>query len=77
MSERSVMASVFKEQCLALLEVVANTKESILVTKRGRPMARLVAIETDDRRPLAGSVELISPHAQDYYSAGETWSVEV
>jgi prevent-host-death family protein len=59
-------ASQFKAHCLALLDDVALTGEEIVVTKRGRPVARLVAI--DEPRPLAGSVsfhvsddELIAP----------------
>jgi prevent-host-death family protein len=61
-----ITASQFKARCLALLDDVALTGEEIVVTKRGRPVARLVAI--DEPQPLAGSVsfhiaddELIAP----------------
>jgi prevent-host-death family protein len=61
-----ITASQFKAHCLALLDDVALTGEEIVVTKRGRPVARLVAI--DEPQPLAGSVsfhvaddELIAP----------------
>lgn len=63
-----IPASQFKAQCLALLDDVALTGEEIVVTKRGRPVARLVAI--DEPRPLDRSVtfhvcdeELIAPVA--------------
>jgi prevent-host-death family protein len=36
MSERTVPASKFKAQCLAMLDEVAATGEEIVVTKRGR-----------------------------------------
>jgi prevent-host-death family protein len=49
-----ISASQFKAHCLALLDDVALTGEEIVVTKRGRPVARLVAI--DEPRPLTGSV---------------------
>jgi len=59
-------ASQFKARCLALLDEVALTGEEIVVTKRGKPVARLVAI--DEPKPLAGSVafhvsddELVAP----------------
>jgi len=63
---RHVPASQFKAHCLSLLDDVALTGEEIVVTKRGRPVARLVAI--DEPKPLAGSVsfhvsddELLAP----------------
>jgi prevent-host-death family protein len=40
--ERTIMASRFKERCLALLDQVATTKMTIVVTKHGRPLARVV-----------------------------------
>jgi len=66
MSERTVSASSFKAHCLALLDEVAATGQQIVVTKRGRPVARVVAV--DEPEDLAGSVtyhvsddELITP----------------
>lgn len=55
-----ISASNFKTHCLALLDDVALTGEEVVVTKRGRPVARLVAI--DAPQPLAGSVTF---HASD------------
>jgi prevent-host-death family protein len=54
MSQRTVTASRFKAQCLAMLDEVAATGEEILVTKRGRPIARLVAV--GEPSSLSGSV---------------------
>ncbi len=41
MSSRRVSASQFKAQCLAMLDDVAATGEEIVVTKRGRAVARV------------------------------------
>ena len=38
---KSVAVSEFKSHCLSLLEDVARTGEPILVTKRGKPLARI------------------------------------
>lgn len=38
-------AAKFKEQCLAILDSV--DPEGIVITKRGRPVAKLVPIEAD------------------------------
>jgi prevent-host-death family protein len=42
---REVPAGEFKSKCLALLDQVALTRQEIVVTKRGRAVARLVPIE--------------------------------
>lgn len=48
-----VAASVFKDSCLQLLDRVGKTREEIVVTKYGRPVAKLVAFE-EGRVPLFG-----------------------
>jgi prevent-host-death family protein len=52
---RHIPASEFKARCLALLDEVAETKETLVVTKRGKPVAQVVP--ADEPRSLAGSVE--------------------
>ena len=43
MTMKSVAISIFKARCLALLEDVARTGEPLLVTKRGKPLARVMS----------------------------------
>jgi prevent-host-death family protein len=38
---QTIQASEFKAKCLALMDEVARTGRSILVTKNGRPVAEL------------------------------------
>jgi prevent-host-death family protein len=66
MSTRTVSASLFKAQCLAMLDEVAATGEEITVTKRGRAVARVLAVS--EPKSLRGSVtyhvtdeELVEP----------------
>jgi prevent-host-death family protein len=54
MFTRTVSASQFKAQCLAMLDEVAATGEEIIVTKRGRPVARVSA--ATEPESLRGSV---------------------
>jgi prevent-host-death family protein len=54
MSTRTVPASQFKAQCLAMLDEVAATGEEIVVTKRGRAVARVSAATAPES--LRGSV---------------------
>jgi prevent-host-death family protein len=56
-SRRTISAAEFKARCLALLDEVSATGETVVVTKRGKPVAKLVAIGADAKpRPLRGSV---------------------
>ena len=45
MTKKEVPAGVFKQGCLALIDDVAATKQEIVITKRGKPVARLVPME--------------------------------
>ena len=65
---KTIAAGKFKAQCLALLDEVAREHETILVTKRGKPVARVVPVSeemADLRGRLKGSVlrekDIISP----------------
>ena len=39
---RTMKASEFKAKCLALMDEVAKTGETVVVTKNGKPVAKLV-----------------------------------
>lgn len=61
-----ISASQFKARCLALLDQVAEGGGELVVTKRGRPVARVVPV--DEATSLRGTVtyhvsdeELIAP----------------
>ena len=43
---KEIGAAKFKEQCLALLENL--DAEGLVVTKRGKPVARVIPYETND-----------------------------
>jgi len=71
------MASKFKQQCLALLDQVATSKVSLVVTKHGRPVARVCPLTDDsERKPLMGSVTLLVDNDEDLFSTGEAWEAE-
>lgn len=42
---KKVPAAVFKAQCLTLMEDVRSTKQPLLITKRGKPVAKLVPVD--------------------------------
>ncbi|HEU5002325.1 MAG TPA: type II toxin-antitoxin system Phd/YefM family antitoxin [Actinomycetota bacterium] len=53
---RTVPAGEFKQHCLALLDEVGVSGEAILITKRGRPVARLGPVSPDDRDDWSGAM---------------------
>jgi prevent-host-death family protein len=69
---RSVAAGEFKAKCLELLDRVARDGDAIVVTKRGRPVAKVVPVEPRVQRSLRGSVRYLS----DVVAAiGDEWTV--
>jgi len=66
----TVSAGKFKAQCLALLDEVALTGKQIIVTKRGKPVAKVVPIDYEEPPSLLGSVirgkDLVSPIDEDW-----------
>lgn len=72
--ERTIMASRFKAQCLALLDQVALDHVPLVITKHGRPVARVVPVdEVPTGRPTLGSVRLLAEDDEAYFSTGEAW----
>ncbi len=70
-AHRTVAAGEFKAKCLKLLDEVAETRESLIITKRGVPVARVVPEPEFKARPLFGAMkgsvlwegDIISPAA--------------
>ncbi len=74
MSEHRIQASEFKARCLALLDDVARHRTEIVVTKHGRPVARVVPVgepASTDR-----SVTLLDDSDEAYFGTGEEWNAE-
>ncbi|MCC7059022.1 MAG: type II toxin-antitoxin system Phd/YefM family antitoxin [Burkholderiaceae bacterium] len=68
----AIQASEFKARCLALMDQVARTGETLIVTKNGRPIAELRPYSrghTDSPFGLHRSVEIngdiVSPIDED------------
>lgn len=74
MTVQTMQASSFKARCLAVLDEVERTHCSVVITKHGRAVARLVPIE--DERPTLGSVTLLTNDDDELFSTGEAWDVD-
>ena len=42
---KKIAAAEFKTRCLTLMEDVRSTRQPLLITKRGKPMAKLVPVD--------------------------------
>jgi len=71
---RTIAASEFKAKCLAILDEVAENHETVIVTKRGKPVARVVPPEEAPSligsvRQLVSDEEFIEPLYEDWEPA--------
>ena len=44
---QAIAAGVFKAKCLAIMDEVQQKREAVLITKNGKPVARLVPVEEE------------------------------
>ena len=71
MDAKLVAAGTFKQKCLALLDQVEMTRVPIVVTKRGRPVAKIVPIDDGPNRSTKGSVTILTDDEERLFSTGE------
>ena len=72
---RAIPAGRFKAQCLRLLDEVAETGETIVVTKRGKPVAKVEAVE--EPPSLKGSVIYLVSDEELIAPIDEVWNAEI
>ena len=71
---KTIAAGKFKDVCLKTLDEVARTKTVVVITKRGRPVARLVPCPPSPAgRGLTGSV---LKEIGDPFGTGERWDAD-
>ena len=75
---KTIQAGKFKAQCLALLDEVAQTNETLVITKHGKPVAKLLPFDTDKEgaeTPLKGLAtfigDIISPIDDEWEAVKE------
>jgi antitoxin (DNA-binding transcriptional repressor) of toxin-antitoxin stability system len=76
MTEQVIQASVFRTQCLAILDDVVQTPQSVVIAKHGKAIARLVPIDGVGR-PTIGSVTPLNEADEAYFSTSEAWDLEL
>ncbi|MGH9383116.1 MAG: type II toxin-antitoxin system Phd/YefM family antitoxin [Vicinamibacterales bacterium] len=71
---KTIAAGKFKDQCLKTLDEVARTRTAVVITKRGRPVAKLVPCPSAaGKRSPVGSV---LKETGDPFGTGESWNAD-
>lgn len=73
MKTRTLSAAQFSAQCLALLDEVEQGQVQLVITKRGRPVAKVVPLERASRRKkLAGRIlgDIVGSITPEWISQG-------
>ena len=72
---RTLAITDFKAHALQVLGQVAKTRESVVVTKRGKPLAEVIPFSPDVPRPgklaeaLVFEKDIVSPLGEDMWDA--------
>jgi prevent-host-death family protein len=59
---KTMAAGKFKAQCLKVMDRVNATREPVIITKKGRPVAKLVPVDPiakDSLGSLVGIIEIV------------------
>ena len=71
MKQKAVPAGEFKNSCLRIMESVHKSGIPVLVTKRGKPLVRVVPVRQEN---AATSLDgAITYEAEDIFSTGESF----
>jgi len=71
---KAIAAGKFKDVCLKTLDDVARTRSPVVITKRGKPVAKLVPYtEPSPAKSLVGS---IIKETGDPFCTGEGWDAD-
>lgn len=59
---KKMAAGVFKSKCLKVMDEVQAKREPVIITKRGKPVAKLVPVDAEPKEIfgfLAGKIEIV------------------
>ncbi len=72
-----IAAGKFKAECLKLMERVNETHEEIIISKRGKPVAKLVSIKNEVKKSIFGLLSgTVIKEIDIISSTGEKWNAE-
>lgn len=69
-----IPAAVFKAECLRLMDEVARTGRPVVITKHGRPVAKLVPIPPETKSGFGYMRDTVRITGDVVAPLGEAWS---
>ena len=69
---KKIAAAEFKARCLTLMDDVRSTREPLVITKRGKPVAKLVPVD-DGQDDFIGRLEGVFRVVGDIDSPSGDW----
>jgi prevent-host-death family protein len=72
---KTISAAQFKARCLTLMDDVSSTRETIMITKRGKPVAKLMPAGKEQQEfigRLKGVIEIVGELDADPPEAWES-----
>jgi prevent-host-death family protein len=74
---KTMAISEFKTHALKVLNEIAKTKETIIITKRGKPLAQVIPHCQSEIKPISGKLadafvfenDIITPLGEDLWEA--------
>jgi prevent-host-death family protein len=77
--DKTIAAGEFKAKCLHLLDEVAEQRAPLVITKRGKPVAKLVPIEDNESVDIFGCMkgtirilgDIVSPPGVEWHADAE------
>ena len=76
---KTMAISKFKAQALKVLNEVAKSKETIVITKRGKPLAQVIGFRKSEIKPTPGQLadsfvfetDIVTPLGEGLWEAGQ------
>ena len=74
---KTMSISSFKAHALQVIEAVAETREHLIITKRGKPLAQVIPYQGGKSKPKPGKLSVYLVFEKDIISplGGEMWEV--
>lgn len=74
---KTMAISMFKAHALQIVDRVASSRELVVITKRGKPLARVVPYQPDVKVPVPGKLsealvfekDIVSPLKKEMWEA--------
>ncbi len=73
---RTISATEFKAHCLTLMDEVQRTGEELVITKHGKPIARLAPVPANSEPSVVGWMRGTSEVVGDLIGPEDVWNLD-